>query len=155
VLFGGQATYTGVPELFLTRQNADGSPDTTFGTAGAAHSALGTKSGVTALALMPPDANNAQQIVTMGTATIGGVLNAAIVRYDANGKVVTGGASHWAIGGGGANGVNDGTVDANGRVLVVGQAGGTYSQGFMLRLSGNALDSTFGTKGVVRMITPN
>jgi uncharacterized delta-60 repeat protein len=111
LLVAGSATDNGSTKLMLARYNANGSPDTGFGSGGSVLSAVGDGDDVAATAVaLQADG----KIVVAGRATDAGGTNVLVARYNADGSpdpsFGTGGVSLVPLG-------DNGTAEANGLVL--------------------------------------
>jgi uncharacterized delta-60 repeat protein len=160
VLAGSDFDSQGLQRLVVTRFNADGSPDSTFGSGGKVALQLGSgpvpSSGATAVALQPDDG----KIVVAGTASDShGTPEVLVVRlngadgsldnsFDGNGKVVA------QLGQGGQNsGLNAVAIQADHKILVAGQAedsdGNSRFLVARLKQADGSFDSSFGSGGKV------
>jgi uncharacterized delta-60 repeat protein len=154
VLVGGFATVGTSDQLFVARLLSDGTPDSTFGTAGITTFNVGTPTGTdraNAIALQPDGS-----VVIVGTADVDESAPQAVVA-----RVTSGGGLDPGFGSGGVTllspGANKSAANAvalqpNGKVLVAGEANviGEGSGDFaLMRLNSNGtLDPTFGSGGV-------
>jgi uncharacterized delta-60 repeat protein len=154
VLVGGFATVGTSDQLFVARLLSDGTPDSTFGTAGITTFNVGTPTGTdraNAIALQPDGS-----VVIVGTADVNESAPQAVVA-----RVTSGGGLDPGFGSGGVTllspGANKSAANAvalqpNGKVLVAGDANviGEGSGDFaLMRLDSNGtLDPTFGSGGV-------
>jgi uncharacterized delta-60 repeat protein len=111
LLVAGSASNGGTKELLLARFNADGSPDTGFGTSGTVLTPIGDGDDVAASALAVPADG---RIVVAGHASDSGGTNLMVARYNADGtpdaSFGTGGSSLVPLG-------DDGAAEANALVL--------------------------------------
>ena len=117
--------------------------DPTFGSGGEVVTSLGGDD-VAAKVLVQPDG----KIVAVGTSTSGGVSSFALARYNSDGSPDTTFGTNGEVTSplGSATGA---TLDANGDIIVAGQDS-TSAHFVVARFtSAGALDSTFGTAGVV------
>lgn len=139
VVVGQAAQSTGsgtLGRVALTRLNADGGRDTSFGTGGETLTAAGTgESEALGVARAPSG-----KLVVVGSAVVGGATQIAIARYDADGRpdagFGTGGLVLTTIGDGG-NAVGYGVVvQPDERIVVAGTAlDGGANKAFLIRLS--------------------
>jgi uncharacterized delta-60 repeat protein len=141
----------------LTRYNADGTLDTTFGNSGTAITTVGTNGNwVTGLALQ-----NDGKIVAVGWSSRYTVFG--VVRYNANGTLDSGfGNGGIVLTGLGGSNFNDYAcavaIDGSGKIDVAGtssqflngRSGATASYLTLVRYNANgSLDKTFGSNGIV------
>jgi uncharacterized delta-60 repeat protein len=116
LLVAGSARNGGLEQLMLARFNADGSPDSGFGSGGTVMSAVGDGDdlGASAVAVQPDGS-----IVVAGRATDSGGTNLLVARYQANGlpdtSFGTGGFSLVPLG-------DDGSAEASALVLQANRA---------------------------------
>ena len=145
-------------DFALVRFNADGSPDTSFGSLGNGSVLLDFGGGddvVNAVTLIPGEG---QEILAAGYATIGGRREFALALFYPDGSLDTtfgnGGTVTLAVGAGAAT-INTVAVDDGGNLFVAGTALQNGRQVFALAhviLNGQtpgSLDPLFGTNGVV------
>jgi uncharacterized delta-60 repeat protein len=132
------------------RLNADGTPDTTFGTGGVVtfNGTANDEDIGNAVAIQPSDG----KIIVVGQSSNGNNNDVIILRYNANGApdstFGTGGVATYD---GGNNDVGRAVaVQADGRIVVVGQSSnGSDNDMLVLRLNTDgSLDPTFDTDGV-------
>lgn len=135
-------------DFLVARYNADGSPDTSFGTAG--HTATDfykLTDSAQAVAIQSDG-----KILAAGWANTSKGQNFALARYNANGTLDTTFGSKGKVStslGGSIEAVESMAVQTNGQILVGGYEGGSGSAFFALaRYNANGtLDSTFGNGG--------
>ena len=160
VLAGSDFDSQGLQRFVVTRFNADGSPDSTFGSGGKVALQLGSgpvpSSGATAVALQPDDG----KIVVAGTASDShGTPELLVARlsgsdgsldnsFDGNGRVAV------QLGQGGQNsGLNAVAIQADHKILVAGQAedsdGNSRFLVARLKQADGSFDSSFGSAGKV------
>ena len=85
VVAGGTSSITGPYDFSLVRYNADGTPDTSFGTGGTVITALSVGYDYAIAMTLQNDG----KIVATGLSNISGVNNVALLRYNANGTLDT------------------------------------------------------------------
>jgi uncharacterized delta-60 repeat protein len=140
------AAGTSSSNLILERYNSDGTPDSTFGTAGQVSAALNLTGGV-ALALQ---ADGKIVVAASSTGQTSNSFKTIITRYLADGTVdaTFGTAGQVAIGGIEAGPV---TIQSDGKIVVAATTvtgGATIQDLAMARLNADgSLDNTFGTSG--------
>ena len=135
----------------ITRYEADGTLDATFGTGGVVVTTIGPGTGVTRKVLVQPDG----KIVVIGEARIAGNAMFALARFDADGsadgafgtagEVLTDlvASSDFAL---------DGLLQPDGRIVASGQAFGPGGGLKLVRYeSDGTLDATFGIAGVASL----
>ena len=149
----------GPPDFALVRYNADGSLDTTFGTAG-------TGKILTPVGSVSNDQGNSVTLQADGKIIVAGSgagsgtgTDFALVRYNTDGTLDTGfgtgGKILTPVGTGTSNDIGQSvTVQADGKIVVAGQGSGSGGTDFaVVRYNANgSLDTTFGTGG--KILTP-
>jgi uncharacterized delta-60 repeat protein len=85
VVAGGTSSITGPYDFSLVRYNADGTPDTSFGTGGTVITALSADYDYASAMTLQSDG----KIVAAGLSDISGFANVAVLRYNANGILDT------------------------------------------------------------------
>jgi uncharacterized delta-60 repeat protein len=134
----------GVFEFAVERHNADGSADTSFGTAGTVLTTIGTGAAASKVALQSDG-----KLVVVGTAT-SGTNQFAVARYNANGTLDggfgTGGIATTPVGT--SDSANAVVVQPDGKIVVAGRATVTNHVVALARYnSDGTLDGGFGTGG--------
>jgi len=147
VLVAGRCWNGSNYDMFIAAFNADGSPDTSFGTNGVAVYDSGAQDLGESIAL---DASG--RILVAGRSNQGGDYDIAVLRYSAGGVLDTGfgtGGVAWYDSGNGNDDGNAVLSDASGGILVAGAVNnGTDVDAAVLRFSsGGVLDTTFGSSG--------
>ncbi|WP_419952931.1 beta strand repeat-containing protein [Methylobacterium sp.] len=140
-------------EFAVVRYNTDGSLDTTFGTGGKILTPVGTANGVGNSVTVQADG----KIVVAGWGSGSGTgQDFAVVRYNTDGSLDTtfgtGGKIITPLGTGTSSDVgNSVTVQADGKIVVVGQGAGSGGTDFaVVRYNTDgSLDTTFGTGGKI------
>ncbi|MEJ7933323.1 hypothetical protein WG907_03520 [Sphingobium sp. AN558] len=125
----------------LVRYNADGTLDTSFGNSGRVITAIGGQNHLSSIALQGDG-----KIVAAGVAD----GNVAIVRYNVDGSLDSSfdGDGRVTTDLGGNELIYDVTLQADGKILTVGQGGGTT--GVILRYNNDgSLDSSFDSDGIL------
>jgi len=143
----GSATTNNVQSVIITKYSSSGVIDTSFGTNGVVTTTLGTYAVANDVVL---DSGN--NIIITGTATISGVNNLVLVKYNSSGTVLT---TLTGVISDGATG-NSMSIDSNGNVVVAGNvtANGQVS-GLISRYSSNLiLDTSFATNGHLIVQSP-
>lgn len=145
------ALNTGSDLDFVTvRYNSDGSTDMTFSGSGIVVTAVGASSDIANEVLIQPDG----KIVAVGFSVNGVDADVALVRYNSDGTLDTSfDLDGMAIydSGTGDDGAYGATLQADGKIVVVGSKDGGAEPDFaMLRYKvDGTLDSTFGLNGLV------
>lgn len=150
IVVAGSSVVAGSYGFALARYNADGTLDTTFGTAGKVTTAIGPASGLGRDLAIQADG----KIVVVGRANNGTDDDFAVARYNSNGTLDT------TFGTGGIVMTPIGTNEEAAESVVVQSDGAVVVAGFTWNGSNNdfalvrytstgALDSTFGTGGKV------
>ncbi|HET7487172.1 MAG TPA: Calx-beta domain-containing protein [Acidimicrobiales bacterium] len=151
IVVAGFASNGSNDDFALTRYNADGTLDATFGTGGKVLTDFGTTTGdqANAVALQPDG-----KIVAAGIST-GTTDDVAVARYNSNGTLDTtfgtGGKLVTDVGGGADSG-NAVALQPDGRIVVAGDTFPPSSNSRFLVVSykpSGALDTSFGSTGVV------
>lgn len=152
ILLGGQATSPGGNADFaVVRYNPDGSLDTSFGGSGSVRTPVGVGTDSIRALLVQPDG----RIAAAGSGTnTSGNTDFALVRYNANGSLDTGfdGDGKLLIHAGSHHNTGyNAALQADGKILVTGDAAGTASYEFAAaRVNANgSLDTGFGVAGKV------
>jgi uncharacterized delta-60 repeat protein len=144
------SAFTGGHEKFvLVRYNADGSPDTTFGTNGIVTTAIGSAAVARAVVVQSDG-----YLIAAGTATFGSNDDFALVRYDSFGTP----DPLWGGGGIVTNPIGPGddranalVLQKNGKAIAAGSTFNGSDDDFALVRynTDGSLDSTFGGDGIV------
>ena len=155
IVAAGEFDSTGIASEFaLVRYNPDGTPDTTFGTNGRVLTQIGTEDNIWGVALQPDG-----KIVAAGFSenrTAGTPFAIALTRYNTDGSLDTsfgnGGVVLTQVGGSSwAYGV---VIEPDGAIAVdgYGTLNGVKHYALAQYTSSGALDSTFGTGGIVTTV---
>ncbi len=164
IVLAGSAWNGADYDFAAARYNANGTPDTTFGTGGAVKTAVATATvtkGKPVSAYQLNDEAAGLAIDAQGRLVLAGFVQttqylaheSALVRYNANGSLDTtfNGTGKvvatFAVGEGRAV-----VVQPDGKIVMAGEAGGTngsFDFGLARYLPSGALDSTFGSSGLV------
>jgi uncharacterized delta-60 repeat protein len=148
IVVGGSAMDGGVRKFALARFNADGSPDTSFGTGGSALTAVGDGK----LAFVTALAMSGNNIIASGTAADHGQADFALARYSAAGALDstfgTAGLALTKVGDTRAS-MSSLALQGDGKIVAAGSATNSTGGGFaMVRYNPNGtLDTSFGTAG--------
>ena len=163
IVVAGQGQGSGT-DIAVVRYNADGSLDTTFGTGGKILTPVGTGTGTSNDAGYGVTVQADGKIVVAGFGVDSGTSNDfAVVRYNANGTLDTGfgpngtGKILTPVGTGTSNDYGQSVViQADGKIVVVGYGAGSGGTDFaVVRYNVNgSLDTTFGTDGTGKILTP-
>ncbi|MGV3661370.1 MAG: choice-of-anchor D domain-containing protein [Prosthecobacter sp.] len=151
LVFGGYSNISN-DDFMLMRQNADGTPDTSFGSNGSVTTSIGAATDQGRAVLLQGDG----RIVLAGYANSGVNDDFALVRYDADGSLdgtfgVDGKVT--TVGAAGADRIYAISAYPGGRILVGGEMRNTANTSVdfgLARYNANGtLDTSFGTNGVV------
>jgi uncharacterized delta-60 repeat protein len=149
VAVGDAVPENGTRAFALVRYNADGSLDSGFGTGGKVIHAVSPGINIVHDAVLQPDG----KIVVSGTiSVVAGIVETAIVRYNANGSIDTSFATSGVFTTEDSFRVSNGiALQPNGKLLAFGNSGGGFA---ILRLNPNGTpDTGFGTNGRVITLT--
>ena len=142
VMAGHKLVAPGVMHGVIQRFNADGTPDTTFGTAGVVESAAGANEAFYSLAVQPDD-----KLVVSGRSG----SDFIIARFNADGTADstfgTGGRTLTNFGGTGGATAFAVALGPNGTIVLGGGANGAFA--FARYTSAGALDPSFGNGGTI------
>jgi uncharacterized delta-60 repeat protein len=155
IIAGGGTTFAPLDKFSLARYTSRGVLDTSFGTAGLTTTTIGTSASIFSIAL-----DSQGKIIGGGAAVIGGVQQFALARYTSNGVLDT------SFGTSGLTtkiiGTNDAilsiALDSQEKILAGGGVtiGGVGTNFVLARYtSSGALDSSFGTSGLVTTTPDN
>ena len=140
------AVKSGGTQFSLTRYNANGSVDTTFGSSGTVRTSFGYFAGAGSVVVQP----DGRVVAVGGTQSHdfsnGGVQDLAIARYNANGSLDTtfgvGGKAVTDAGDGRAETFNAVALQPDGKIVAAGESGGRF---VVVRYNTNGTpDTTFG-----------
>jgi len=154
IVAGGRATTGGSARFALARFNTDGTVDTSFGSPNGFVTFQfpgATSSQINSIAIQSDG-----KIVAAGRATIGGVIQFAIARFNTDGSLDT------SFGTGGAvtipisptfSEIFSVVIQPDNKIVVGGTAniGGTDTFAFARLLTNGSLDNSFGTGGIVTL----
>ncbi|MBK8092785.1 MAG: choice-of-anchor D domain-containing protein [Verrucomicrobiaceae bacterium] len=154
IVFGGYASISSSDDFMVMRQNADGTPDTSFGNNGSATTTIGTGTEQGRALLLQGDG----RIVLAGYSSNGSNDDYALARYNADGSL----DGTFGTGGKVTTTATVGTdrlyaiaAYSGGRILVAGEtrnAGNTSTDFGLARYNANGtLDTSFGTGGLVTL----
>jgi uncharacterized delta-60 repeat protein len=148
IVLGGFSLLNGVRSFAVTRFNANGSLDATFGGDGIVTTDVASGVGAAGSLLIQPNGN----ILVAGAATVSGNDDFALVRYYTNGVLDTtfgsGGMVTTPIGTDADDGLSV-NMQADGKILVAGRVfnGSNYDFGVLRYNSNGSVDTTFGVAG--------
>ncbi|MFO1438783.1 MAG: choice-of-anchor D domain-containing protein [Verrucomicrobiaceae bacterium] len=153
IVFGGHS-FISNDDFMVMRQNADGTPDTSFGNNGSATTTIGASTDIGRALLLQNDG----RIVLAGYSSNGSNDDYAIARYNADGSL----DGTFGTGGKVTTTATVGTdrlyaiaAYSGGRILVAGEtrnAGNTSTDFGLARYNANGtLDTSFGTSGLVTL----
>ena len=145
---GGGGVFPHLIDFMTARYNADGTPDTTFGTGGTIITDLGGWDSGQAIALQPDN-----RIIVVGTSITGNSRNIALVRYNADGTpdttFGTGGTIITDLGGWDFGQAI--ALQPDNRIIVVGTSitGNSRNIALVRYNADGTPDTTFGTGGTI------
>ena len=152
IVAGGGYSKNGRPEFIVLRYNEDGTPDSSFGTAGLVET------------VFPGNVNssgNALELQSDGKIVLGGTISGfptgdfGLARYNSDGTLDSsfgvGGLVRTSVSSSGTENATELAIQSDGSILLAGYANLNGSNDFAVvrYLPNGTLDSTFGTGGIV------
>lgn len=153
IVVGGRERTLGVTQFAVARYNTDGSLDTSFGGTGIVTTSIPTNPIIRSIAIQSDG-----KIVVGGSATVAGVQQFVVARYNTDGSLDTsfdGDGKVFTIIGT-ASFIRSITLQADGKIIAAGPATilGVQQFAVVRYNTDGSLDTTFGTGGITTTLIP-